>query len=83
MLANKEGKVIAMAVVLPSICSPLQKSGGKMTLPTIFRLMKAIAKPKELEMVLIAVHPDYQKMGVNSVMMARIIRNVLADKIEH
>lgn len=83
MLANKEGKVIAMAVVLPSICKPLQKSGGKMTLPTIFRLMKAIAKPKELEMVLIAVHPDYQKMGVNSVMMARIIRNVLADEIEH
>ena len=83
MLADKDGKVIAMAVVLPSICKPLQKSGGRMTLPTILRLIGAISKPKELEMVLIAVHPDYQKMGVNSVMMARIIKNVIEDKIEH
>ena len=33
-------------------------------------------------MVLIAVHPKYQKMGLNSVMMSRIIANVIEDKIE-
>lgn len=82
LLTDKEGEVAAMAVVLPSICKPLQKSGGRMTLPTIFRLVKAIGKPKELEMVLIAVHPKYQKMGLNSVMMSRIIANIIEDKIE-
>ena len=83
ILANKEGQVVAIAVVLPSVCAPLQKSGGRMTLPTVVRLIRAIAKPKELEMVLIAVHPDYQKKGVNSVMMSRIMKNIIDDKIEH
>ena len=82
LLTDKEGEVAAMAVMLPSICAPLQKSGGRMTLPTVLRLVKAISNPKELEMVLIAVHPKYQKMGLNSVMMSRIIANVIEDKIE-
>ncbi len=82
LLTDKEGEVAAMAVMLPSICKPLQKSGGRMTLPTLLRLVKAISKPRELEMVLIAVHPKYQKMGLNSVMMSRIIANVIEDKIE-
>ena len=82
MLADKNGEVAAMAVMLPSICGPLQKSGGRMPPLTLLRLMKAISSPKELEMVLIAVRPDYQKRGVNSVMMARILRNIIDDKIE-
>ena len=61
LLTDKNDEVVAMAVMLPSICAPLQKSGGRMTPLTILRLLRAIAKPKELEMVLIAVRPDYQK----------------------
>ena len=82
MLTDKNGEVAAMAVMLPSICAPLQKSGGRMTPLTVLRLLRAIKKPKELEMVLIAVRPDYQKKGVNSVMIARILQNIIEDKIE-
>ena len=83
LLANEQGEVVAMAVVLPSLCQALQKSGGRMTLPALVRLARAIAHPRELEMVLIAVRPDYQKLGVNAILMARIIGNVVEDKIEH
>ncbi len=82
LLLDKNDEVVAMAVVLPSICQPLQKSGGRMTPLTALRLLRAIARPKEMEMVLIAVRPDYQKKGLNSVMMARIIRNVIQDGVQ-
>lgn len=82
LLTDKNGEVVAMAVMLPSICAPLQKSGGRMTPLTILRLLRAIAKPKELEMVLIAVRPDYQKKGLNSIMISRILQNIIEDKIE-
>ena len=83
LLANDKGEIVAMGVVLPSLCEALQKSGGKMTPIALYRLARAIAHPRELEMALIAVRPDYQKLGVNAIMMARIIGNVVADKIEH
>lgn len=82
LLTDKNDEVVAMAVMLPSICAPLQKSGGRMTPLTILRLLRAIAKPKELEMVLIAVRPDYQKKGLNSIMISRILQNIIDDKIE-
>ena len=34
-------------------------------------------------MVLIAVLPEYQKLGVNAVMMARIINHIIEDGIGH
>lgn len=47
----------------------------------IFRLLHAISRPDELEMALIAVRPDYQKLGVNSLMIARIMKNIIEDGI--
>lgn len=82
MLTDKNDDVVAMAVMLPSICDVLVQSRGHMTPKAIVGLLRAIKRPKELEMVMIAVRPDYQKKGVNSVMISRIIRNIIEDKIE-
>ena len=49
-------------------------------MPTgIFHLLKAIKNPKTLELGLIAVKPEYQKLGVT----ALIIRNMQARMIEN
>ena len=82
LLTDKNDEVVAMGAVIPSICDVLIKSRGRMTLPAIFGLLRTIARPKELEMALVAVRPDYQKKGVNSVMMARIIRNIIEDGVQ-
>ena len=82
LLTDKNDDVVAMGAVIPSICDVLIRSRGHMTLPAIIGLLRTIARPKELEMVLVAVRPDYQKKGVNSVMMARIIRNIIEDGVQ-
>lgn len=82
LLTDKNDEVVAMGAVIPSICDVLIKSRGHMTLPAIFGLLRTIARPKELEMALVAVRPDYQKKGVNSIMMARIIRNIIEDGVQ-
>ena len=71
-----------MAVMLPSIAEALIRSRGRMTLPGIIRILRSIARPKELEMALIAVRPDYQKLGVNSIMIARIMKNIIEDGLK-
>ena len=81
LLTDKNGEVVALGVVIPSICDVLIKSRGHMTPAAIMGILRAIAHPAELEMALVAVRPDYQKKGVNSVMMARITRNIIEDGI--
>ena len=83
VLVDKNDDVVAVGVIIPSLCSVLQKSRGRMTPCAILGLLRAIKHPKELEMVLVAVREDYQKKGVNAIMMARIARNIIEDKIEH
>ena len=81
MLVNDKDEVVGMAVMLPSICEAIQKSNGRLFPFGVFRLLKAMHKPKELEMALIAVRPDYQKTGINSLMISRIMSNIIEDGI--
>lgn len=81
VLIDKDEKVAGFSIVLPSIADALIKSKGKL-LPTGFiRVLKSIVKPKELEMALIAIRPEYKNTGINAIMMARIIKNLIDDKV--
>ncbi len=82
VLVNKEGEVIATGVVLPSIADALVKSRGKLFPTGFIGVLKAVSKPKELEMAIVAVRPDYQKLGINSIVFNRILQNVIDDKIQ-
>ena len=83
VIVDDKDDVVAFGLIIPSICTPLQKGRGRMTPCTIIGLLNAIAHPKELEMALVAVREDYRNKGVNSLMMARVARNIIEDKIEH
>lgn len=82
MLVDEKEDVVGMAVMLPSLCEAIKKSDGRLFPFGFVRVLKAIKHPKELEMALIAVRPDYQKTGINSLMIFRIMKNLLEDKIE-
>ena len=81
LLFNRDDEVVGMGVILPSVANALIKSRGRLFPFGIFRLLHAISRPDELEMALIAVRPDYQKLGVNSLMIARIMKNIIEDGI--
>lgn len=82
LLINEKDEAVGMAVMLPSLCDAIKKSSGRLFPFGFLRVLKAIRRPKELEMAIIAVRPDYQKTGINSLMIARIMQNLLDDKIE-
>ena len=83
MLIDKNGKVAAFGIVLPSIADPLIKHRGKLFPTGFIGVLKAIKKPKELEMALIGERSEYKNTGINSILMTRIMNNVIADGILH
>lgn len=73
VVLDKDENVVAFALALPSLSKALQKSGGRLTIPTVFRLLKAIKKPEIIDMALIGVLPKYQAKGVNSIALQGLV----------
>ena len=83
VVADENGRVIAFGLAIPGFGHVLQKSGGKLTLPTIIRLLKAVNKPKTLELGLIGVLPEYQATGVNAIILDYIMDIMIKYNIEY
>ena len=82
ILMDKDDKVAAFGIVLPSICDPLIKHKGKLFPTGFIGVLKSKVRPKELEMALIAVKSKYKNTGINSIVISKIMKNVVDDKIE-
>lgn len=81
-LVNEKDEIVAFGVCFPSICEALIKHKGTI-LPTGFiSLLKSINKPKELEMALIGVTKEYKNSGINSIVISRIMENVIKNDIK-
>ncbi len=82
VLVDENDEVAAFGVCLPSICDALIKSRGKLFPTGFIGVLKSINKPKELEMALIGVKKKYKNLGLNAIVIARIMSNLINDGVE-
>lgn len=73
VIVDENDNVVCFGICFPSITKALQKSQGHLTLPAIFRLLKAIKHPKVLDLGLIGVLPEYRRIGIGSALIAKIM----------
>lgn len=83
IVLDKNEKVVAIGLCLPFIGKAIAKSGGRLTLPTLFRLLKVIKNPKVIELALVCVLPEYLNTGINSVFLYKMIELLSSGKIDH
>ena len=84
-VCDENERVVAFALCFPAIGDAVKKSGGRLTLPTVFRILKAVRKPKTIDLGLVAVRPEYQNTAVNAVFidgMAEFLSSGEAEKCE-
>jgi len=83
LIFNKEDELIGYGIGFPSLSDALIKSRGRYLPFGIFRLLKAKKKPKVLELGLIAVKPEYQKLGVTALIIANMQQRMIDNGIEY
>lgn len=83
VIVDESDNVVCFALCFPSLASSLQKSSGKLTIPTLFRVLKAIKKPKILDLALIGVLPEYANKGISSYFIYVLQRMMIEDNIEY
>lgn len=72
MVANDKDEIIAVGVGMPSLSEALRKCKGRLFPFGWYHLLKALKAKKmtDFDLLLIAVHPDYQDKGINSLIFA-------------
>lgn len=75
LVENAEGELVAVGISMPSLSEALQKAKGKMLPFGWYHLLKALKwqRPKVLDLLLVAVRPDYQSKGVNALLFTDLI----------
>lgn len=82
-ILNEEDKLVCFGVSLPAIADAVKPSRGHLTPLAILRLLRALKRPKVIDLALIAVAPEYQNTGVPAV-VASAISDMLNDpNIDH
>lgn len=77
VVLNEKDKVVAFGLAMPALAKAVQKSKGKLFPFGIFRMLYAARRPKDIDLGLIAVRPEYQLTGVNSIVLNEIGSSVI------
>lgn len=76
LVVDSEDQVIAAGISMPSLSEALQKAKGRLLLFGWYHLLKVIflkKYPKVLDLLLVAVKPEYQNKGVNALLFYDLI----------
>ncbi len=83
VLLDENEKVVCFGIAFPSIGKALQKSGGRLSPLTIFKLFKSIRFPKIIDLGLIGVLPEYQNKGVSTALIYKIMEMLSTGKVAY
>jgi GNAT superfamily N-acetyltransferase len=75
LVENEAGELVAVGVSMASLSRALQKARGRLLPFGWYHLVKALflKRPKVLDLLLVAVRPDYQGKGVNALLFTDLI----------
>ena len=76
LITDQDDKLVAVGISMPSLSEALQKSHGRLLPFGWFYLLKALffkRRAKMLDLLLVAVKPEYQNKGVNALLFSDLI----------
>ena len=71
---DENDRMVAFGVGAPSLASALQKHRGRLMPTGWIDVLKAFHRNDTVDLLLIAVHPDYQKKGVNAIILSKAMK---------
>ncbi len=72
VILDENEQLVAMGFAFPAIGESLQKSGGRLTLPCLIKLLKVIKHPKVLDLAIVGVVEKYRNKGISAALFGLI-----------
>ncbi len=81
LVADKNGRLIAMGLAMPSIGKAMQKSGGKLFPFGWYHILHNLKHHDVIDLYLIGILPEYQGMGLNAIIMNDINKGAIKNGV--
>lgn len=82
-ILDENNNAAGFALMFPSISEAVRKSNGHITLPFLFRFLKAKRKPKIIDLGLIGVLPEYESKGIAAPMIGLLVDYLKTEGFDH
>lgn len=83
VIVDKEDNVIAFGIAIPSLTKALRKANGRLLPFGFIHLLSALKKNDLVELLLIAIHPDYQNKGIIALIFDDAFPNYVKNGYTH
>ena len=83
VIVDENEKIVCFGLCFPSLSEALVGTSGKLTPITLLKLLKAIKKPKSIDLGLIGVLPEYAMKGISSAFIGVLIEMLSSGKYTH
>lgn len=83
MILDKNENPVCFGLAFPSIGKALQKTGGRLTLPAVIKILRAVKSPEIIDLGLVGVVPAYRGRGVTAVLMHAMIEMLKQSRAEY
>ncbi len=83
IVLDKEGGMAGFLIALPSLSAAMKKADAKLFPFGWYHLLKAMKHPKEIDLMLTGVRPEFQKLGVAALLMNELWLTAKADGVKY
>lgn len=83
VIVDKDDNVLAFGLLGPSLNDTMKKIKGRLFPFGFITLLKGLKTTKVLDMYLVAVKPELQGLGLNSILMTEITNNAIRNGISY
>jgi GNAT superfamily N-acetyltransferase len=80
LVVDEQDEVIAFGISMPSLSRAFQKAKGRIFPFGFFHIMRALKKTEFIDLLLIGVHPDWQKKGIHALIYVQMNKDYARNK---
>ena len=81
-ICDENERVVGFGLCFPGIGDSVKKSGGRLTVSTLIKLLKTVNNPRVIDLGLVAIRPEYQMAGLNAVLINGILEMLESGRVE-
>ena len=83
VVVNEKGETVAFVIGMPDISKGIKRSRGYLIPFGILHILYAGRRTRQLNLLLGAVHPDYQNRGLDTIMGSAMLESARKQKMEY
>lgn len=83
IIEDENGNLIGFIISLPSLSEAMQKAKGKLFPLGWYHILRALKKPKVVDLLLTGIHPDWQAQGVSAILITELQKVMMDHGVSH